>query len=873
MTKLTPMLQQYRQVKEQYKDAILFFRLGDFYEMFFEDAEIASRELEITLTSREAGGDARAPMCGIPYHAADSYIARLIEKGFRVAICEQVEDPKTTKGIVKREVVRVVTPGTIMNHQALADKVNNYLAAVVWEEGACGLAVADVSTGDFFVTGCEANSVEASLIDELTRLRPVEILVPGQQKNALAKALLRYQFRPVFTIQDPWHEDETTYADLLSRHFPAENCVELLQQCPKYTVMAAGFLLNYLLDTQKSEMVHFKAITPYQTQNYLVLDGTTRRNLELTRSIRDGSRYGTLLDILDHTRTAMGGRLLRQWIEQPLVIKQPIEERLDAVEELLQHVAVRGELQSYMQKIYDLERLIGRLSYGSANARDILALKNSLLMLPDIQASLTDAKSIQLRSIQEILHPLFDITSYIEKAIHDDPPFSLRDGNIIRTGFNEMLDELRKASREGKGWLAKLESQEREKTGIRSLKVSFNRVFGYYIEITKANLHAVPEYFIRKQTLANAERFITPELKKYEDLILGAEEKSIQLEYQLFTEVREFLVGHIRRIQNVARAVARLDAFVSLAECASRNSYARPRISDSYNINITDGRHPVVEKLLTDTLFVPNDTVFHDPDHKIMIITGPNMAGKSTYMRQVALIVLMTQMGSFVPAKAADIGIVDRIFTRVGANDDLATGQSTFMVEMKEVADILAHATERSLLVFDEIGRGTSTYDGMSIAQSVVEFTHENIGAKTLFATHYHELTHLEEVLTAVKNYSVAVKDQGNSIVFLRRIIRGGADRSYGIHVAQLAGLPEIVIKRAQELLEQLENQEIAATKSHECTVLHTDTNTPASIDLFSLEQQIIQQLSSIDVLSITPIEAINLLYKLHKKLRGEVVE
>lgn len=870
MSKLTPMLQQYQQVKEQHKDAILFFRLGDFYEMFFEDAKLASRELEITLTSREAGGDARAPMCGIPYHAADSYIARLIEKGFKVAVCEQVEDPKASKGIVKREVVRIVTPGTIMDHQVLTDKMNNYLAAIILEDAACGLAVADVSTGEFIVTEFIGHAVEARLLDELIRLRPTELLVPQKQKSILGKALLRYQYRPVFTVQEPLHGDEKAYIDALSRHFPAENCTEILQTCQKHAIIAAGMLLDYLLQTQKSEMVHLKEITAYQTQNYLILDGNTRRNLELTRSVRDGSRYGTLLDVLDFTRTAMGGRLLRQWIEQPLVTRKSIEDRLDAVEELMQVVTIRSELQTCMQKIYDLERLIGRLSFGSANARDVLALKNSLLMLPNIQATLVNAKSAQLQVIRQQLDPLTDITSYIDKAIHDDPPFSIRDGNIIKTGFNDMLDDLRTASREGKDWLTQLESSEREKTGIRSLKVSFNKVFGYYIEITRANLHAVPDYFVRRQTLANAERFITPELKKYEDLILGAEDKSIQLEYQLFTEVREFLVKQIQRIQHVARAIANLDAFVSLAECATRNGYIRPQISESDELRIVDGRHPVVETLLTDSLFVPNDTFLNGQDQKIAIITGPNMAGKSTYMRQVALIVLMAQMGAFVPAKTASVGIVDRIFTRVGANDDLATGQSTFMVEMKEVADILAHATERSLLIFDEIGRGTSTFDGMSIAQSVVEFTHDHIGAKTLFATHYHELTHLENVLEAVKNYSVAVKEQGDSIVFLRRIIRGGADRSYGIHVAQLAGLPEIVIQRAQELLFQLENQEIATTKDLESIEQEFKINTPAPIDLFSLEQQIIQQLASIDVLSITPIEAINLLYKLQKKLQGE---
>lgn len=873
MAKLTPMLQQYQQVKEQHQDAILFFRLGDFYEMFFEDAELAARELEITLTSREAGGDTRAPMCGVPYHAVDSYIVRLIDKGFKVAICEQVEDPKAAKGIVKREVVRIVTPGTIIDRQALTDKMNNYLAAVICQDGACGLAAADVSTGEFFVTGFTGPAVEARLTDELIRLRPTEIIISRQQKSALAKALLRYQLRPVFTVQDPISEDEAGCTDILSRHFSAENCVQVQQTCEKEAIIAAGMLLHYLIQTQKSEMVHIKAITPYETQNYMILDGTTRRNLELTRSVRDGSRYGTLLDILDYTRTAMGGRLLRQWIEQPLVHKKTIEERLNSVDELMRDVTLRKELQQSLQEIYDLERLIGRLSYGSANARDVLALKNSLLMLPNLQHALAAVQAPQLQEICAELQPLTDVTSYIDKAIHPEPPFSLRDGNIIKAGFNEMLDDLRKASKEGKGWLAQMENSEREKTGIRSLKISYNKVFGYYIEITRANLHAVPEYFIRKQTLANAERFITPELKKYEDLILGAEEKSIQLEYQLFTEVREFLVGQIRRMQSVARTIAKLDVYVSLAECAARNGYVRPQISMDYALNITDGRHPVVEKLLTDDLFVPNDTVLNDTDQKIVIITGPNMAGKSTYMRQVALIVLMAQMGSFVPAKAASVGLVDRIFTRVGANDDLATGQSTFMVEMKEVADILAHATAHSLLVFDEIGRGTSTYDGMSIAHSVVEYTHNNIGAKTLFATHYHELTHLEGVLPYVKNYSVAVKEQGDTVVFLRRIVRGGADRSYGIHVAQLAGLPADVIERAQELLVQLENQETAVSTQDKQPERQPAVHDPAPIDLFSLEQQIIQQLSSLDVLSMTPIEALNLLYKLQKKLRGEEVD
>ena len=868
MSGLTPMLQQYMQVKSQHQDAILFFRLGDFYEMFFEDAELASRELEITLTSRDAGSEKRAPMCGVPHHASDTYIARLVEKGYKVAICEQVEDPKTTKGIVKREVVRVVTPGTIIDNQVLAANQNNYLMAVSFEEQCCGLAVADASTGEFAVTEFHGQGADVKLVDELVRLRPVEVLVCQERKTAVAKTLLRYGQKPLLSKFDTDDYKQIFCNELLSRHFSEENCAEIRTCCHRSAIIAAGVLIDYLVQTQKNEMLHIKSIKPYRTHDYLILDGTTRRNLELTRSIRDGSKYGTLLDVVDFTRTAMGGRLLRQWIEQPLVSKVDIEQRLDTVEELVFNVTVRSELQTYLHRIYDLERLISRLVYGSANARDLLALKGSLLMLPTLQECLQNAASKQLTILAQRLSPMLDVTDYIAKSIHDEPPVSIRDGNIIKTGFSEVLDELRGASREGKTWLSQLEAAEREKSGIKSLKISFNKVFGYYFEITRANLHAVPDYFIRKQTLANAERYITPELKKYEDLILGAEEKSIQLEYQLFTEVRETLVAQIPRIQKVARSIAILDTFVSLAECAARNGYSRPQILEDATITIIDGRHPVVERLLTDNLFVPNDTYLDNSDQQIVIITGPNMAGKSTYMRQVSLIVLMAQVGSFVPAREAKVGVVDRIFTRVGANDDLATGQSTFMVEMMEVADILAHATAQSLLIFDEIGRGTSTYDGMSIAQSVVEYTHNNIKAKTLFATHYHELTHLEDTLAGVKNYCVAVKEQGDNIVFLRRIIRGGADRSYGIHVAQLAGLPAEVIKRAEELLILLENQEIAATNKHVAVEVHHENVTPVPIDMFSQEQKVLQQLSSIDVISITPIEALNLLYKFQRDLR-----
>jgi DNA mismatch repair protein MutS len=870
MTKLTPMLQQYQEIKNQYQDTILFFRLGDFYEMFFEDAEVASRELEITLTSREAGNERRAPMCGIPFHAADTYINRLVEKGYKVAICEQVEDPKVAKGIVKREVIRVVTPGTIIDTNMLADKQNNYLVSVVADDISNGLAVTDVSTGEFAVTefqGCDAKS---KLIDELVRIRPSEIVAYTSQISNVEEALLRHHQRPVFTAVEPLMEGENRYFELLSRHFSSQTCTETLSKCQTTSIAAAGLLLEYLIETQKNELSHMKSLTRYQTQDYLILDAATRRNLELTRSIRDGSRRGTLLDVVDYTRTAIGGRLLRQWIEQPLVSRFAIEDRLEAVEELLHGVTLRGDLQTNLQRIYDLERLIGRLAYGSANARDLIALKNSLLMLPHLQDSLRSVKSRILQKTVQNLTPLTDITDCIEKAICDDPPFSVRDGNLIKTGFHPMLDELRRASLEGKDWLNRLEASEREKTGIRSLKISFNKVFGYYIEITKTNLSSVPDYFIRKQTLANAERYITPELKKYEDLILGAEEKSVQIEYQLFSEIREFLVKQIQRIQDMARYIAGLDAVVSLAECAFRNGYTRPAIADDATLSIQDGRHPVVETLLKDSLFVPNDTYLNDTDQRIVVITGPNMAGKSTYMRQVALITLMAQMGAFVPAREAKIGIVDRIFTRVGANDDLATGQSTFMVEMKEVADILTHATSQSLLIFDEIGRGTSTFDGMSIAQSVVEYTHQTIRAKTLFATHYHELTQLEATLPSVKNYCVAVKEQGESIVFLRRIIRGGADRSYGIHVAQLAGLPGAVIERAKELLLLLENQDIAATKVHAPHNAPVQAVGPAAIDLFSKEQQILQQLTELDVISITPIEALNILFKMRETLRNK---
>ena len=804
MAGLSPMMAQYMETKKQYSDCILFYRLGDFYEMFFDDALTASRELEITLTGKECGLEERAPMCGVPYHAVDSYLSRLVQKGYKVAIAEQMEDPKLAKGLVKREVIRVVTPGTITSAQALDETKNNYLMGIVYLADKMGVSVADITTGDFLVTEV---STDRALFDEINKFSPAEVICNdafSMSGISLEDLKDRYHFT-VSALDSHFFQDDSCRR-VLREHFKVGSLEGLGLGDYDCGVIAAGAVLQYLYETQKSTLDHLTTIVPYATGNYMVLDSSTRRNLELLETMREKQKRGSLLWVLDKTRTAMGARLLRTWIEQPLISKEEILKRQNAIEELNLNYISREELGEYLNPVYDLERLIGRISYKTANPRDLLAFRNSIAMVPHIKRLLGEFTSDALKELEQELDPLEDLENLITRAIVEEPPITVREGGMIRDGYNEEADRLRHAKTEGKTWLAELEARERESTGIKNLKVKYNKVFGYYFEVTNSFKDLVPEYFIRKQTLTNAERYTTDELKNLEDVILGAEDKLFSLEYDLFCGVRDAIAAEVVRIQKTARAIAAVDVFVSLSVVATRSNYVKPQINEKGTIQIKGGRHPVVEKMMRDDMFVANDTILDNSRNRISIITGPNMAGKSTYMRQTALIVLMAQIGSFVPADQANIGICDRIFTRVGASDDLASGQSTFMVEMTEVANILRNATRNSLLILDEIGRGTSTFDGLSIAWAVVEHISNTrlLGAKTLFATHYHELTELEGLMSGVTNYCIAVKEQGDDIVFLRKIVKGGADKSYGIQVAKLAGVPDSVISRAKELVEQL---------------------------------------------------------------------
>ncbi len=872
---------QYMETKKQYKDCILFYRLGDFYEMFFEDAKTVSKELELTLTGKECGLEERAPMCGVPYHAVDTYLSRLVQKGYKVAIAEQMEDPKLAKGLVKREVIRVVTPGTITSAQALDETKNNYLMGIVYMGDRMGIAAADITTGDFLVT--EVLS-ERALLDEINKFMPSEIIYNDAFAMSgidLDEIKSRYQF----TVSSPdsrFFQDESCRR-LLREHFKVGSLEGLGLGDYDCGVIAAGAVLQYLYETQKSTMDHMTTITPYSTGNYMVLDSSTRRNLELLETMREKQKKGSLLWVLDKTRTAMGARMLRTWIEQPLIRKEAILERQKAIEELNLNYIGREELGEYLNPIYDLERLIGRISYKTANARDLLAFSNSIAMIPHIKSLLEEFTCGQLKKLQEELDSLEDLHELISRAIVDEPPIVLREGGIIRDGFHEEADRLRHAKTEGKGWLAGLEAREREKTGIKNLKIKFNKVFGYYFEVTNSFKDLVPEYFVRKQTLTNAERYTTDELKNMEDVILGAEDRLVSLEYELFCQVRDQVSAEVVRIQQTARAVAELDVYVSLSTVATRNNYTKPVINEKGIIQIKGGRHPVVEKMMRDDMFVANDTYLDNGKNRVSIITGPNMAGKSTYMRQTALIVLMAQIGSFVPADKANIGICDRIFTRVGASDDLASGQSTFMVEMTEVANILRNATKNSLLILDEIGRGTSTFDGLSIAWAVVEHISNTriLGAKTLFATHYHELTELEGIMSGVNNYCIAVKEQGDDIVFLRKIVKGGADKSYGIQVARLAGVPDTVIQRAKELVEELVSSDLAS-KAREIAEISSNVSSrkpvpkPDDVELSQLtlfdtvrEDDIIEEIKHMELGSMTPIDALNTLYRMQTKLNN----
>ncbi len=880
MAGMTPMMTQYLETKKQYPDCILFYRLGDFYEMFFDDALKASKALEITLTGKDCGLEERAPMCGVPFHAVDSYLNKLVQKGFKVAIAEQMEDPKAAKGLVRREVIRVVTPGTITSAQALDETRNNYLMGIVYLGECFGIATADISTGDFFVT--EVTS-ERDLYDEINKFSPSEIIcnealyVSGVDIDQLKE---RYQVS-IAPLDSHFFGDEIC-RKILKEHYHVGSLDGLGLSDYDTGVMAAGCVMQYLYETQKSTLDHLTAITPYQVGQYMVIDTSTRRNLELVETLREKQKRGSLLWVLDKTKTAMGARLLRSYIEQPLIHKDEILARQDAIQELNMNYISREEICEYLNPIYDLERLIGRISYKTANPRDLLAFKNSLAMIPYIKHLLGEFTSSLLKAFEADLDPLEDLKGLIDRAILDEPPVSIRDGGIIKEGFHQEADKLRHAKTEGKTWLAELEAKEREKTGIKSLKVKFNKVFGYYFEVSNSFKNQVPSYFVRKQTLVNGERFTTDELKNLEDIIMGAEEKLVSLEYDLFCQVRDTIAESVLRIQKTAKALAGIDVFSSLSLVATRHNYVKPSINERGVIQIKNGRHPVVEQMMRDDLFVSNDTSLDNGKNRISIITGPNMAGKSTYMRQVALIVLMAQLGSFVPADEANIGICDRIFTRVGASDDLASGQSTFMVEMTEVANILRNATKNSLLVLDEIGRGTSTFDGLSIAWAVVEHisSQKLLGAKTLFATHYHELTELEGTISGVNNYCIAVKEQGDDIVFLRKIIKGGADRSYGIQVAKLAGVPDSVIARAKEISVELSGADITA-RAKEIAQLGAPPQRkavpkPDEVDLQQMsffdtvkDDDIIRELGELELGHMTPIDALNTLYRLQTKLKN----
>ena len=879
--KLTPMMKIYCETKEQYKDCILFYRLGDFYEMFFDDALTASRELEITLTGKSCGLDERAPMCGIPYHAVEGYLNRLVAKGYKVAICEQVEDPKTAKGIVKREVVRIVTPGTNLDTQALDETKNNYIMCIVYIADRYGVAIADISTGDYFVTELPDIS---RLMDEIYKFSPSEIICnEAFYMSGMDLDAMRDKLGITIYSLDSWYFDDAVCKDKLLEHFKVKNFAGLGLADYDCGIISAGALLIYLFETQKNSLSNLTHITPYITGKYMLIDSSTRRNLELCETLREKQKRGTLLWVLDKTRTAMGARTLRKNVEQPLIDKSEINRRLDAVEELKNQAIAREEIREYLSPVYDLERLITKITYGSANPRDLTAFKGSLEMLPPIRYILQDLQAPLLKEIYEDLDALEDLCELVTKAIREDPPLAMKEGNIIRDGYNEEVDKLRRAKSDGKDWLAKLENDEREKTGIKNLKIKYNKVFGYYLEVTNSYKDLVPDYYTRKQTLANAERYITPELKELEDMILGAEDKLYALEYELYSEVRETIAGQVERIQQTAKAVAALDAFSSLALVAERNNYVRPKINEKGILDIKEGRHPVVERMIPNDMFIANDTYLDDKKHRISIITGPNMAGKSTYMRQTALIALMAQIGSFVPAESANICLSDRIFTRVGASDDLASGQSTFMVEMTEVANILRNATSKSLLILDEIGRGTSTFDGLSIAWAVVEYISDSklLGAKTLFATHYHELTELEGKIDNVNNYCIAVKEKGDDIVFLRKIVKGGADKSYGIQVAKLAGVPDLVISRAKEIVEELSDEDITNRVSEIAAKEHTakkkskakkyDEVDMAQMSLFDTvkDDDVLDELKNIDVGNLTPIDALNTIYRLQNKLKN----
>ena len=871
MAEYSPMMQKYLETKEKYKDCILFYRLGDFYEMFFDDAITVSRELEITLTGKDCGQAERAPMAGVPHHAADNYAAKLIAKGYKVAICEQLSDPKTTKGIVERGVVRVLTPGTIVESNMLEERKNNYIMSIYKSGIFFGISVCDISTGEFYSSEIKESNNFEMLLDEIARFAPAEIISNSFMYDCTEEIKKVKERLDIYITRfsDEYFKDDIQ--NLKEKYTFTDMNQEIIQNVEEKTLAIASInaLVEYLNQTQMTSLEHINTIRIYNISKYMSLDINTRRNLEITEKLRDKTKKGTLLWVLDKTATSMGGRMLRRWLNDPLKDLTEINKRLNAVKELKDDMMLRGDIIENLKKVYDIERLAGKMAYGNSNARDMISLKSSLVKMPEVKKALSTCKSTYLKEIYENLDELQDIHELIERSIVNDPPITIKDGGIIKLGFDEEIDKLKTATTEGKNWLVNLEQEEKEKTGIKTLKIGFNKVFGYYIEVTKSFISQVPERYVRKQTLTNGERYITEELKKLEEQILGAEEKVVNLEYNAFVQIREEIARNIKRLQKTAEAVSTLDVLASFAQVAEDMDYCMPKVDNSGCIDIKEGRHSVIEKMLPAGSFVGNDTYLNKETDRLSIITGPNMAGKSTYMRQVALIALMAQVGSFVPASEAHIGIVDKIFTRVGASDDLSMGQSTFMVEMMEVAQILKESTENSLVILDEIGRGTSTYDGLSIAWAVAEFIadKEKCGAKTLFATHYHELVNLEEKLEGVKNYHIAVKEKGEDVIFLRKILRGGTDESYGIHVARLAGVPKTVTNRANEILKTLEKKDLILNKKQEEN--KSKKVVEGQFDMFNYKlAEIAHEIDKINLNELTPIDALNTLVRIKEKMQ-----
>ncbi|MFR1518566.1 MAG: DNA mismatch repair protein MutS [Clostridia bacterium] len=885
MAEPTPMMKQFLEIKERCKDCILFFRLGDFYEMFYEDAETASRELELVLTGKDCGLAERAPMCGVPYHAALSYIGRLVSKGYKVAVCEQLEDPSVAKGIVKRDIVKIYTPGTVTDEQMLSQKRNNYIAAVYEFRNMYGVAAADITTGELYLTSLSVGSTYNHLANEMARFAPSEIVV---NRKAPSIERLRNFTRNIgnsYITEAPeelfdYDGGKAHLSDIRLAEDSGKNSLQNILK-DELAVRSCGALISYMEDTQKMHLSDQITAAYYTVDEYMTIDASSRRNLEITETLRDKNKKGSLLWVLDKTVTSMGGRLLKKWLEQPLIDRDAINERLDAVGELKDAFILRSELRELLAGVYDMERIAGKITMGTCNARDLVSLRQSAGKMPYIRETLSACKTPLLKKIHTETDGLEDVWALLDKAIEDDPPLALKEGGIIKKGYHPEVDACRSASVNGKTWLAELEAREREATGIRNLKIGYNKVFGYYLEVTKSYLDLVPATYIRKQTLANNERYITDELKKMEDTILGAEERLMRLEFEVFCEIREFVLAQAERLKTTAAAIAKLDALCSYAETADRENYCRPEIleNDTALISIKDGRHPVVEKMNSCGDFVPNDALLDCGENLLLVITGPNMAGKSTYMRQVALMILMAQAGSFIPAAEAQLSVVDKLFTRVGASDDLASGQSTFMVEMSEVANILANATPRSFLILDEIGRGTSTFDGLSIAWAVLEYIANSLQCRAMFATHYHELTELEGTVPGVKNYCVDVRKKGDDIVFLRKMKRGGADGSYGISVAALAGIPKVVTLRAHDILQQLEEQDLQGKQRGKKGRTKTQGTAEeyGQLDLLSftansvMQDEIISELKALDVQSLTPIEAMNILYRLHQKAEKRI--